>query len=303
MWLPSEHYYPGYGYYLRVPRWLSGAFFRYVAGHVQVWAIKDAPVLDRSAKKSAIIMSHGLGGIRTTYSTLCCELASHGHVVAAVEHRDGSASITVDHAGKSVEYHFPGENNEYNFRSMQLAVRVDEVSAVVDFVKRRECREVLAGDNAILDKLVLGESTQMYGMGHSMGAATVLRCSSSGLFTAVIGLDPWTFPLPLDMPPVPCPALVLSLEFFDWPNNEARLRELMREQAKGSFLTILKAEHVDQCDVPLVMPAMIKAKFRKAGSVSPETVVALTNRMVVEFVESLTVPVVMEEEGLVKVIL
>ncbi|KHN94723.1 phospholipase A2 [Metarhizium album ARSEF 1941] len=42
-----------------------------------------------------VIFTHGLGGSRLCYSTICGELASFGFIVVAVEHRDGSGARTL----------------------------------------------------------------------------------------------------------------------------------------------------------------------------------------------------------------
>ena len=58
-----------------------------VVGDVYVPAVWQAPMLRNGREFPVIVLSHGLGGNRTTYTTFCCNLASHGFVVAALEHR------------------------------------------------------------------------------------------------------------------------------------------------------------------------------------------------------------------------
>lgn len=86
-WVPSSDYLPSYGYYLRVPRLLSALAMRWLAGSVQQWAMEHAPPAPAPAALPVVLFSHGLGGLRTTYSTVCTDLASHGFLVAAIEHR------------------------------------------------------------------------------------------------------------------------------------------------------------------------------------------------------------------------
>lgn len=276
MWLPSEEYHPGYGYYLRIPSWLSGTLFRYIAGHVQTWAIRDPPSDTVVEPRGSVIFSHGLGGIRTTYSSLCCDWASHGWLVAAIEHRDGTAAITVDHEGRPVPYLLPHENNEYNFRSMQLGQRVEECRAVKEFIMGNYTR-VISGKHLVVKK------NEFYGVGHSMGAATVIK--GADMFKSIVALDPWSFPLPANLPPLHTPCLIISLEHFSWPDNSLRLLDLLSRQPPSRYLMIRNADHADQSDVPAVMPEVIRWRMRTKGTVEPGLVIRMTAELVREFVE------------------
>ena len=70
-------------------------------------------------KFPVMVFSHGLGGMRTTYSYICADIASHGWCVAAIEHRDGSASMALTDAGPfPYEHPVPGlQGEEFAFLS------------------------------------------------------------------------------------------------------------------------------------------------------------------------------------------
>ena len=57
-------------------------------------ALYGAPVMTASPLP-VIMFSHGVAAMRTTYSATCCDLASHGYLVAAIEHRCVRLSVRV----------------------------------------------------------------------------------------------------------------------------------------------------------------------------------------------------------------
>ena len=69
--------------------------------------LSSTPAENSMSSHPLVVFSHGYTGIRTGYTGLCCDMASHGYVMACVEHRDRSACTSLRKVPK------PGTLGEY----------------------------------------------------------------------------------------------------------------------------------------------------------------------------------------------
>ncbi|GAM85512.1 hypothetical protein ANO11243_035190 [Dothideomycetidae sp. 11243] len=126
-----------------------------LVGTIRIPAQIDAPFLappDEHRKWPVVILSHGAASGRTSYSHLCGEVAARGHVVVAIEHRDGSGggSVVLRHgeAAREVlplrtrELRLQGRNVEpHAVKRAQMDFRLREVEEVVRLLRRIDAGE------------------------------------------------------------------------------------------------------------------------------------------------------------------
>lgn len=186
-WLPSLNYADGY---LRfklsrgIP--LLARFFRFLLGD-PLCPTAGQTVMKMDQPLPVVIFSHGLGAMRSTYSILLSELASNGHFVAAVEHKDGSASATENVDGTcTFERKIGPDEDEYTVRNSQVNTRVKECeiaySLLCQLSGQSNGHHDLVPDESSADFLSslsqarLNLTDDCYISGHSFGGATALKC-------------------------------------------------------------------------------------------------------------------------------
>eukprot|EP00124_Ichthyophonus_hoferi_P003261 Ihof_evm3s274 gene=Ihof_evmTU3s274 len=250
-WLPSGINAVGYSVFLKVPKFigapiisaaLSRAIMKVSPNHPLVSA-EDLTTLrqlgnvtvSNTEKLPVMVFSHGLGGMRTTYSYFCSDMASHGWVVAAVEHRDGSASVTITTDHGPIFYQQPEpKQDEFEFRNGQLNQRVQEVGSVLTILKELDSGEdthcVLKDNHNGAIKLTQQASfkhrldfSRAAMAGHSFGGATTLTAIHTlKSFKCAIAMDAWMLGLTKGMDRVasPIPLFLVNSEYFSWKSND-----------------------------------------------------------------------------------
>jgi len=142
-----------------------------------------------------IIFSHGLFGNRFSSSALCSQLASKGYVVYAIEHNDGTASVTrrLNENNLVDSFYYQKQPKKldskvFKFRLNQLETRKNEILELANELNQDEHFNMTKSPSETND-LTIG--------GHSFGAATsfVSYVENQDVFKTSFGLDTWTFML------------------------------------------------------------------------------------------------------------
>ncbi|KIJ20333.1 hypothetical protein PAXINDRAFT_96552, partial [Paxillus involutus ATCC 200175] len=239
-WLlrPLRESWLGYASFSGVFSWLLWPTVYLYGALLKIPVHPDAPLLnplDTAPSKPSpwplVIFSHGLGGSRTAYSQICTAMASSGHVVLALEHRDGSGHAVTSSSFDPILYikeadlvwppdHPAAECNLLSFRGDQLNFRRREIyhafQAIRNLVRdgHQDCQGHLqTTEGSSLDwsswssaghEKVIQCDENVVLVGHSFGGATVLSILSNDppdnepsipIHKALI-FDPWLEPIP-----------------------------------------------------------------------------------------------------------
>ena len=168
---------------------------------------------DGNGKLPCVVFTHGMSGMSQSYSHYLGSMASHGIVVAAIEHRDGSGPGTIIHfpSGKErtvwhlmpKDFKAESKMTKENLQFTQLAFRQAEIEETIRFFHRLD-----AGDGEIMQNLkpkspqstLAGfksrlNTTAITIVGHSYGATGALQAlrnapSESMPINGAVMLDP-----------------------------------------------------------------------------------------------------------------
>jgi predicted dienelactone hydrolase len=228
----------------------------------------DAPVASDGAPFPVILFNHSWHGRRTNDTFLTEELASHGYVVASIDHTYNASLVA-----------FPDGRRVHTTAALDIDFPDGSTAERVKTIWNKELLKQTADQQFVLDQLEAMNrvsGTPWFGrlnanlagaIGHSFGgSAATEMCAKDPRVRAAVNMDGWFFgaihargPKPLlfvDTSTVPAdltPYLKVSVAAFldatDFADTEASLHRF-----GGYLLSINGANHEDFTDQPLVSP-------------------------------------------------
>ncbi|KAL8733015.1 MAG: hypothetical protein Q9166_002413 [cf. Caloplaca sp. 2 TL-2023] len=207
-WLPDpqQEYLGAYVRFLGASRRLSGFLrnlpFLRILSYTIIPVVRNAKLLQAPTKSKrwpVMVFSHGLGGTKNAYSHLLGSLSSHGVVVIAPDHRDGSAPLSCirekpGSTPRHIEYRSIAHRQTPEVekaRDDQLKIRLWELGLIHEALLKIDRREPLLNTLAEKSPEAMGDLAMFSSAldvhtpgsiswsGHSFGAATIVQLLKS----------------------------------------------------------------------------------------------------------------------------
>lgn len=265
---------------------------------IKTHSLKDAPIARRSAPFPFLLFNPAWGGQRTQNTFLVEELASHGFIVAAIDHTHNSLPIS-----------FP-DGQRFDLSDPQGMHDPDRqaLPEQIAFYNRELDRQT-ADDILVLDTFVHSNAmpdspwfqsidvSRIGVLGHSFGGAVAVQTAflDSRVLSA-LNLDGWNFGA-LASAPLKKPLMLIYEEaapptaVFRVPHDPAKeevpldgwdaanVSRTLSEYG-GTVLSIRGAKHFNFADRALYSPIR---KLAEAGKIPPERAHLITNKYVLAF--------------------
>ncbi len=251
-----------------------------------------------------VIFSHGAFGIRASNTSTYTELASHGYVVASIDHTyhafftkqtDGKVvlfnqgfmkevnSLLIDEAGQMTQ-------QKYNTIQSWLKLRTDDMIFCLNQIK--SLAELPSDKDEVFNMIDIDNIGLM---GHSLGGATAATLGrqvegikavaviDGTMLGEEIGLKDGKEQVTTEPYPVPI------LNFYNGDSYEA-IKEIKdiypntiasASQKNAYQIAIMNAGHMNFTDLPMVSPMLAKALG--TGSVNPKACMKYVNQTILEF--------------------
>lgn len=245
--------------------------------------LMNAEPLMPQTKFPLVLFSHGLGGSLEMYTQLCQQIASHGYVVVAMEHQEGSGAYAETPLGQPILYARPDDTpysrqKVLNFRRPFLEQRVEETTQVLDSLLNQN-NQNRPEVQKIMKAVDLSKGISF--LGHSFGGATLVLAAQKYLREAATNtqmkpfvpkslslLDVWAFPIEdqtLDQG-VKLPILSVLSEGWVLTNSEVKqVDQLLEACPDASSFFIPRSSHASFSDAVNWLPRFIGAKLYLNG--------------------------------------
>lgn len=290
--VPASYFRNGFSTILELGAYMNLPSF--VASHLLLinppFSSARSPIVP-SKKFPVIIFSHSLWSLPDVHSTVIAQIVSHGFIVVAPEHTDGSA-IFANAIRHGLEVHIPHAKltaSESQDKSLQVEKRKSQLQHRV-----KECRRALdyvfdanKGKNEAKNIFSVADCSKIGIAGHSFGASTAIAAAENDpRFQVILASDVWTLPLDADRLFIKQPLMLhLCDKFVLWKENFNATRAIFaNSHGDSQMVAVRDTGHHNFTDLPWVA-YYVFSRVGTVGKLDPNVALSTHTNQSIAFLQ------------------